>query len=198
MKTIIFYCDWDKKTKSHELLRLALGRYLGRDIEKITVCRREEEPGKACAGEVRQSRNAAGADGREGYGKPYVKELPYVHFSISHSGNVWTCAVSGTEVGLDLQIRHTGDSEKLARRFFHPNEIRWLEQHGFDEFSRLWAYKESYVKYTGIGLKDGLDYFSVVDELQVTQREIPFREGFWLVLTCGPEAGCDSTLCSLQ
>ncbi len=89
---------------------------------------------------------------------------------------------------MDLQIRYEGDSEKLARRFFHPSEIAWLEAHGFEEFSRIWAYKESYVKYTGVGLREGLDYFSVTDGVHAVQTEIPFREGFWMVLTAERES----------
>ncbi len=197
MRTVIFYCDWDKKTKSHELLRMAISRYLGRKMDAITVCRREDA-GRLYAEERRQRGGTSESGEREAQGKPYVRELPEVHFSISHSGDVWVCAVSGTEVGLDLQIRYAGDGEKLARRFFHPSEIRWLEQHGFDEFSRLWAYKESYVKYTGAGLRDGLDYFSVVDGMPVAQREIPFREGFWLVLTGGSDMNCDIPLYCLE
>ncbi|MCC8080710.1 MAG: 4'-phosphopantetheinyl transferase superfamily protein [Lachnospiraceae bacterium] len=197
MRAIVYYCDWDKKTESHELLRLAISRYIGQEINKITVCRRADTD-RSYPEEYLRRKGASEAAEREGQGKPYVKEMPEIHFSISHSGDVWACAVSDAEVGLDLQICHKGDGEKLARRFFHPSEIRWLEQHGFDAFSRLWAYKESYVKYTGAGLKDGLDYFSVVDELPVMQREIPFRDGFWMVLTGSSDAVCDSSLYCLE
>ncbi|MCD8150078.1 MAG: 4'-phosphopantetheinyl transferase superfamily protein [Clostridiales bacterium] len=158
----IYVYPWDgeKEIPSHELLRRAVGRYLGREIRDCTVCRKEE------------------------HDKPYIEELLDVHFSISHSGGYWACAVCDAEVGLDLQEVRTAREEKVARRFFHPAEIAWLEEHGFDEFSRLWAYKESYVKYTGAGLRDGLDYFSVVDgDLEVCQQEIPFREGFYMVVT---------------
>ena len=159
MKTKIYYCEWDRAVASHDLLRQTVSRFLGRESEAFTVCRREE------------------------HGKPFVKELPEVHFSISHSGEFWACAISNAEVGLDLQTCYQGDSEKLARRFFHPSEVAWLEEHGFEEFSRMWAYKESYVKYTGIGLREGLDGFSVVDGLPAVQKEIPFRFGYRMVLT---------------
>ena len=94
-------------------------------------------------------------------------------------------------VGLDLQKEYEKNGEKLARRFFHPQEIAWMEAHGFGHFSRIWTYKESYVKYTGTGLSSGLDYFSVIQGLQageneslgVVQQEIPFLESYWMVLT---------------
>ncbi len=158
----IYAGSWngEKEIPSHELLRRVTCRYLGKEIEAITVCRDDE------------------------FGKPYIAELPELHFSISHSGGFWVCAFCDTEVGLDLQEVKIAREEQVARRFFHPSEIVWLEEHGFDEFSRLWTYKESYVKYTGTGLRDGLDYFSVVNgELEVCQQEVPFRDGFYMVVT---------------
>ncbi|MCD8364885.1 MAG: 4'-phosphopantetheinyl transferase superfamily protein [Clostridiales bacterium] len=158
----VYVYPWsgEKELPSHELLRQSVGRYLGREISDCTVCRNGE------------------------YGKPYIEELPDVHFSISHSGGFWACAIGSAEVGLDLQEVKEVREEKLARRFFHPSEVEWLEEHGFDQFSRLWAYKESYVKYTGVGLRDGMDYFSVVDGgLPACQQELPFRDGFYLVVT---------------
>lgn len=53
-------------------------------------------------------------------------------------------------------------AERLARRFYHPLEVAWLEKNGYSHFCKLWAYKESYVKYTGVGLIQGMDYFSVI------------------------------------
>lgn len=158
----IYIYSWssEKEILSHELLRRVICRYLGREIEKITVCRDDE------------------------FGKPYLAEWPDIHFSISHSGGFWACAVSHAEVGLDLQEVKNAREEKLARRFFHPSEIAWLTEHGFEEFFRLWAYKESYVKFTGVGMRDGLDYFSVVNgDLPVCQQEIPFYNGFYMVVT---------------
>lgn len=70
-----------------------------------------------------------------------------------------------------------------------------MEVHGFGQFSRIWTYKESYVKYTGTGLREGLDYFSVIPGVlaagqnreetgeRFRQQEIPFLENFWMVLT---------------
>ncbi len=175
MHTDIYYHHWsgEKRPTSHELLKLSAQALRKEDVPDFTVC---------CDGEQ---------------GKPYIRELPQLHFSISHSGEYWVCAFSDAPLGLDLQ-RHTGlatpdskqkmsNGEKLARRFFHPSEIAWLNRHGYDQFERIWACKESYVKYTGVGLRNGLDYFSVVDTLPVVQTEIPFREGYTLVLTSEQE-----------
>ena len=186
MSVTIFWCKWDEKHgDSHELLHRALERYLCRELPELRL-----EKGE--------------------FGKPWISDLPQVFFSISHSEMVWGCAVSHSEVGLDLQNQYMKNNEKLGRRFFHPEEIGWMEEHGFYEFSRIWTHKESYVKYTGVGLTRGLDYFSVVpwlqaetenpvrpvhrgstetsgshtgDEETIYQQEIPFLPDYWMVLS---------------
>lgn len=167
MSVKIFWCEWDGKTDSHELLRQALGKYLNRELDRLVVEQEEN-------------------------GKPRLRDWSGVHFSISHSGNIWSCAVGDGPLGLDLQKQYEKNGEKLARRFFHPEEIAWMEIHGFGQFSRIWTYKESYVKYTGTGLREGLDYFSVIPGIRaerqeteacIYQQEIPFLENYWMVLT---------------
>ncbi len=103
-------------------------------------------------------------------------------------------------MGLDLQQVRAEDKSRLAGRFFHPLETDWLSRQPADQFYRIWAYKESYVKYTGEGLSRGLDRFSVVGRPQkegegktgitgvhgVFQQEIPFPEkDYRFVLTTG-------------
>ena len=70
-----------------------------------------------------------------------------------------------------------------------------MEQHGYENFCRLWAYKESYVKYTGIGLVKGMDYYSVVKpdgaltgEEHVWQKQIAFQSECYMVVTAKQEA----------
>jgi 4'-phosphopantetheinyl transferase len=170
MKVTIYYRKWDGKNGSHEFLKTAVQLFL----------KDEERP-------VLEAMTVT-ADGK--FQKPYIRELPDLHFSISHSGNWWICAVSEGEVGLDIQEEKVRNPERLAKRFFHSDEIRWLEKNGFDQFCRIWAYKESYVKYTGVGLLKGMDYFStanpdtgVLGVCDVCQKEILFKEGYALVLT---------------
>ena len=82
----------------------------------------------------------------ESGGKPYL-ESRAVELSISHSGELWGCALSKKPVGLDI----------------HPEEYRYLQETGFSDFFSLWTAKESYVKFTGEGITDGFSAFSVVD-----------------------------------
>ncbi len=162
----IYYCKWDLGSgiASHDLLKHAVEVYLSEDQASFTVC----------------------SDGD--HGKPYVKELPDVHFSITHSGGYWACAVGDCEVGLDLQEVRDRETDKIAQRFFRPSEIAWLKDKDVGEFFRIWAMKESYIKYTGKGLTEGLDYFSVVDGVPAFQQEILFYEGYCMALTSAYEA----------
>ena len=141
-------------------------------------------------------------DIREGkpHRKPYFHACPEIFHNVSHSGEWWACAYGRIEMGLDLQRKENKDTQRIAKRFFHPSETAWLRNRPPDQFYRLWAYKESYLKYTGTGLLKGLDHFSVIPsgseagpedsgEMKpgaegVCQYEVPFPEkDYWMVLT---------------
>ena len=91
-------------------------------------------------------------------GKPYLRDCP-VFFNLSHSGDYVCCAVSGREVGVDIQRCSMQDMESLqriARRFFSGAENDALERCREEErqqlFYRLWARKEAWGKLTGEGI----------------------------------------------
>jgi 4'-phosphopantetheinyl transferase len=96
-------------------------------------------------------------------GKPYFPELPALHFSVSHSGDWWACAMGDAPVGLDLQI-HGGryDLAAISRRFFALEEDAWLRETAYQDFFTLWAAKESYAKFTGRGMDEALLAMSMV------------------------------------
>lgn len=86
------------------------------------------------------------------HGKPYFLNAPQLHFSISHSGAYWLCAFSAAPVGLDVQQHRGCRKQALAHRFFSPAEREYLERTAYAPFFDLWCAKESYLKYTGVGL----------------------------------------------
>jgi len=113
-------------------------------------------------------------------GKPYFPECTSIHFSISHSGTYWACAIAGENVGLDLQ-EHTlakGESReeaavrfrKMAHRFFHPKEAGFVDLDSYHNFFTVWTAREAYVKHTGQGIDK---YFS---EHCVVPREETWRQ----------------------
>ena len=95
-------------------------------------------------------------------GKPYFPDRPDLHVSVSHSGRYFVCALSGAPVGVDIQehVLRRGETVdtasarliKTARRFFHPDEVKFIENDTFERFFRVWTAKESFVKYTGKGI----------------------------------------------
>lgn len=178
-KIFIYISRFRGECSSEDLTRTGLGRYLKEN--RLPVPEGNVEIVKSPP-----------------YQKPCFKDLPGIFHNVSHSGNWWACAYGRIEMGLDLQQTSAEDKSRLAERFFHPLETAWLGRQPADQFYRIWAYKESYVKYTGEGLSRGLDRFSVVGRLQkerdgeyavsgasgVCQQEIPFpEEDYRMVLT---------------
>lgn len=97
-------------------------------------------------------------------GRPCFKENVLPFFSVSHSGDLWACAISTRRVGLDIQrITSERNTPAITRRFFHPEETAFLEQNGYNGFFSVWTAKESYVKYTGDGIDDRFSGFSAVE-----------------------------------
>ena len=117
-------------------------------------------------------------------GKPYLKDSPY-HISISHSGVWWILAISLEPVGVDVQEYRSARFSALAKRFFHPTEVKALEKHNFEDFYKVWTAKESYVKLVGTGIDGSFGKFSIFD-LPHHFYQLPFEAGYTL------------TVCTLQ
>ncbi len=96
------------------------------------------------------------------HGKPYFDAADAPHFSVSDSGQLWVCAVSDQEVGIDIEEVKKKEYEDLAKRFFTEEEAEFVRLWGTDGFFLVWTRKEAYVKYKGTGLREGLSNFCVV------------------------------------
>ncbi len=146
MKAAVFYARADL-APSRELLRRAAAEHTGAAAESFEILVNE-------------------------WGRPFFVAGP--EFSVSHSGEYWACAFAEGRVGLDLQLRRMkSPPEKIAARFFHPLEVKWLEENGYERFFDVWSAKESYVKLTGRGFRGDTAGFSVVSE----RGEFPYLEG---------------------
>lgn len=71
--------------------------------------------------------------------------------SISHSSDMWICAISDRPCGIDIEKRRRVDHMKIARRFFTETEVKEVTEKGIESFFRIWTAKEAYAKYTGLG-----------------------------------------------
>ena len=91
-------------------------------------------------------------------GRPYLPGGE-IDFNIAHSDD-WAVCVLETEVpeprvGIDIQALPVGrHTDKIAKRFFTPNEYDYYSAHHDREhaFLRVWTRKESLVKWKGASL----------------------------------------------
>lgn len=95
------------------------------------------------------------------HGKPYIKEQPFF-YNISHSEDYVFCAVSGQEIGADIQRKVSGRERGVAERFFSVREkaaIREIcdDAQKRDMFFRLWTRKEALGKLSGDGIAACVD-----------------------------------------
>jgi len=90
-------------------------------------------------------------------GKPSLKNYPDIHFSLSHSKNTVVCAVSDSEVGVDVQYI-APVSDKVAKRVLTMEEYDIFKKSTVKDeyFCEIWTIKESYLKMTGQGISTEL------------------------------------------
>jgi 4'-phosphopantetheinyl transferase len=98
--------------------------------------------------------------------KPRMEGVPWLSFNLSHSGMRAMCAIGTPEVGCDVEQLHAMRMEKVAGRFYTKREQAYLSSitdpaEREDAFFRLWTLKESVIKFTGRGMAQGLDTFSI-------------------------------------
>ena len=123
-------------------------------------------------------------------GKPFFADSS-LQLSISHSGHWWVLGLSALPLGIDVQEKRPARFEALARRFFHPEEVAFLQQNDFQEFYRIWTAKESYVKLTGSGIDSHFASFSVLRWPERFQT-VDLEDGY--VLTICSDGGSNPIL----
>lgn len=120
-------------------------------------------------------------------GKPYFRNHPEIHFSISHSGDYAICSIGSHEIGNDIEHVRSG-REKVAQRFFSKEELDWIydaessdtskrsdiSAERDDKIFRIWTMKESFLKVTGLGMSLPLNEFSILisknDDIKIRQN----------------------------
>lgn len=112
-------------------------------------------------------------------GKPYAEGLP-VNFSISHSGDLAVCAVSGSEIGIDIEKIRTVHP-RAHEKFCTESEMRYIngDENGF---FKIWTLKEAYFKCIGTGLgADIKDVSFEIDKSKIICSEKGFEFSFFTV-----------------
>ncbi|MBQ8509131.1 MAG: 4'-phosphopantetheinyl transferase superfamily protein [Clostridia bacterium] len=155
----------------------------------LTGCTREGEHETGIALAKYAIRTVFGAEplfARTDRGKPYVTGMDGIFFSIAHSHGLCLAVVSDREIGADIEQNRPGGDRlnRLAARFFTPDEAAYVREDIEPRFYEIWTAKESFIKYTGEGLARPLPSFSVLEsELQFTH----FRTGEHTICVCSDE-----------
>lgn len=86
-------------------------------------------------------------------GKPTLRELPEVHFNLSHCKHAMVCALSEHPVGVDIEALGRY-SERLAKYTMNEEELEEIASAENKDvaFTRLWTMKEAAMKLTGEGI----------------------------------------------
>lgn len=86
-------------------------------------------------------------------------------FNISHSGKMVLFCYSHKACGIDIEKITTNYCDDI-KEYFHPEEQRLIagSNDKQETFYEIWVRKESFLKAIGIGIVNGLDEFSCVDD----------------------------------
>jgi phosphopantetheinyl transferase len=80
-------------------------------------------------------------------GKPFIPG--FSSFNISHCNGMVAVALSGGDIGIDVEHFDASRSLDHFRDVFSTQEIRAIEQYGKKAFYYFWTLKEAVLKYTG-------------------------------------------------
>lgn len=149
----VYRGEYGHREKSHAMIRECAARFLaacadagssrysGLDPDDLVIA--EAEKGKPYFAPG-QGGTASGA-----------LSSPLPHFSVSNSRDVWICAMSDEECGIDVQFALDHDWEAICGRFFLPAEKLHVERRGEEGFYHAWTRKEALGKLSGEGIFGG-------------------------------------------
>lgn len=145
---------------------------------------------KAMINELHPNKNLEISYFKNYYGKPYIKGVSGIYFNVSHSGDYVCCAISDSEVGIDVEEIKTSMEIDAFKYFFSDDEWEQVldeKNDSHDTFFSLWTLKESYIKKIGRGLSKGLSSFSILlcDQIGVVDYEIEKTDEHFLLRGIG-------------
>lgn len=113
-------------------------------------------------------------------GKPFCRESG-ICFNLSHSGAFAVLALSGDEVGVDLE-KEDPARLNLAERLMTGDEREWMSEDPLSRFFALWTMKESLGKLTGEGLTRAVRERSVMPILRGNAIDLGGKPAFGRIL----------------
>ncbi|MDO5861007.1 4'-phosphopantetheinyl transferase superfamily protein [Methanobrevibacter sp.] len=159
-------------------LKKAYGLVSKKRQEKINFYRFEKDKKLSCGAYLLLKKMLAEANitnpvfKTEKYGKAYISNHENIHFNLSHSGKIVLCAISDREVGADVEIIDPEIDLNIARHYFYNSEYENImnAENRQEEFFKYWVLKESYMKYTGLGMNLKLDSFEIIIEDKISLK----------------------------
>lgn len=111
--------------------------------------------------------------GREKNGAPWVKCLPFLNVSISHSGKYAVCAINEKQkTGTDMEELKYINTNHLLHAGFSKKERQSLYLENYREILKLWTIKESYLKYIKKGFNESLKKIEIIGN-KIYHRNMP-------------------------
>ncbi|MBE6499235.1 MAG: 4'-phosphopantetheinyl transferase superfamily protein [Methanobrevibacter thaueri] len=109
------------------------------------------------------------------YGKAYISNYENIYFNMSHSNKLVACAISDSEVGIDIEMCDPTIDLNIAKHYFYNSEYENIQKskNQLNEFFKYWVLKESYMKYTGEGFNKKLDSFEIIINNEITLKNNP-------------------------
>ena len=127
--------------------------------EKITRAQRKEHQEKFVRKIIAEETGIAPERiriGKTGKGKPFLPEMPHLHFNLSDSGPYTALCCASSPVGIDLERIAERPARNLLDRWFREEEKKLAQATAFPNLSTgfiyLWTCKESLLKNLGCGL----------------------------------------------
>lgn len=104
------------------------------------------------------------------FGKPYIRGEEDFKFNISHSKDLVVGVFDDEEIGVDIELIKELSIE-VVRTFCSDNEYAAILKQNQKSIKELimsiWVLKESYIKYLGVGLSEGVRSFDVINKKNI-------------------------------
>ena len=161
---------------AHSVLRLILARYLDTTPHSLNF-----------------------TEGK--YGKPALDNFPFLHFNLSHSGDMALLAIgTSAPLGVDVEYISARPYIGIGQQLFSIKENKMLKASSKAlsplTFFNIWVQKEALIKACGMGLSYPTQQFDVPSHAFAPETIIDaLHQKTWNMITFMPQIGCCAALC---